>query len=165
MPLVLEILRHGEAEPAGAAGDAARPLSPTGRRAVTALAAGLAMEGGRPGRIFSSPILRARQTAEIVRDAMPRAPAIEPMEELLPERDPSDVLRALEAQGAITGDVLLVTHQPLAGRLAALLTGDAPALRPGTLVRIECAAGVGPGSGRLIRTVEPPGSAKERLTG
>lgn len=158
MPLVLEILRHGEAEPSGAAGDAARPLSPAGRRAVAALAAGLALEGWQPGRIFSSPILRARQTAEIVREATPGAPAIEPMEELLPERDPSDVLQALKAQSAITGDVLLVAHQPLAGRLAALLTGDAPAFRPGTLVRIECAAAPGAGRGRLIRTVEPPGS-------
>ena len=155
MPLVLEILRHGEAEPAVSGGDAARPLSPAGRRAVAALAAALAIEGWGPKRIFSSPILRARQTAEIVRDATPRAPAIEPLDELLPERDPSDVLAALGAHQANTGHVLLVTHQPLAGRLAALLTGDAPAFRPGTLVRIECAAGPGPGRGRLILSIEP----------
>jgi phosphohistidine phosphatase len=158
VPLLLDILRHGEAEPAGSGGDAVRPLSLAGRGVVAALAAGLAMEGWRHERIFSSPMLRARHTAEIVRDATPDAAAIERMDELLPERDPSDVLAVLGAHGATAGHVLLVTHQPLAGRLAALLTGDAPAFRPGTLVRIECAAGPGPGSGRLIRTVEPLGS-------
>ena len=157
MPLFLDVLRHGEAEPAGLGGDAARPLSPAGRRVVAALATSLGREGGRPDRIFSSPMLRARQTAEIVRDAMPDAAAIERMEELLPERDPSDVLGALVAQGATAGHVLLVTHQPLAGRLTALLTGEAPAFRPGTLVRLECAAGFGPGCGRVIRTIEPAG--------
>ena len=155
MPIVLEILRHGEAEPAGQGGDAARPLSPVGRRAVAALAAALAREGAGPKRIVASPILRARQTAEIVRDATPGALAVEPLDELLPEREPSVVLAALEAHDAFDGRVLLVTHQPLAGRLAALLTGDAPGFRPGTLVRIECAAGPGAGRGRLVRTIEP----------
>jgi phosphohistidine phosphatase len=155
VPLVLEILRHGEAQPSGSGGDAARPLSPAGRRVIAALAAGLAIEGWVPKRILSSPILRARQTAQIVRDATPRAPAIEPLEELLPEGRPSDVLAALGAHQANTGHVLLVTHQPLAGRLAALLTGAAQAFRPGTLVRIDCDAEPGAGRGRLIRTIEP----------
>ena len=155
MPLVLDVLRHGEAEPAGAAGDSARALSRAGRRAVGALAADLTAEIRRPDRIFSSPMLRARQTAEIVRDAAPGAPAIEPLDELLPESEPSDVLLALEAQGAVAGYALLVTHQPLAGRLAALITGEAPTFKPGTLVRIECAAGPGPGRGRVIRVIEP----------
>ena len=158
MPLVLEILRHGEAEPAGAKGDSARRLSPAGRSAVGALAARLAREGWRPDRIFSSPMLRALETAEIVREATPRAPAIERLEELLPESEPSDVLAALVAHGAAAGTVLLATHQPLAGRLAAHLTGAAPAFRPGTLVRIELAAGPGAGEGRVVSTFEPAAS-------
>ena len=158
MPLVLAILRHGEAEPPAARGDAARPLSPAGRRAVGALAAGLAREGWRPDRILSSPMLRARQTAEIVRGAAPRAPAIEPLDELLPESEPADVVAALDAHDVAAGVVLLVTHQPLAGRLAAHLSGVTPPFRPGTLVSIEFAAGPGAGRGRWVRTIEPPGS-------
>ncbi len=155
MPLLLDILRHGEAEPAGTGGDAARPLSAAGRRALAGLAETLAKEGWRPDRIFSSPLKRARQTAEIVRGAAPRAPAIERLDELLADCDPSDVLGALEALGANTGHLLLVSHQPLAGRLAALLTGEEHPFRPGTLVRIECAPGLAPARGRVIRSIHP----------
>lgn len=158
MPFVLEILRHGEAEPPGPRGDSARPLSPAGRRTVGALAASLAEEGWRADRIFSSPMLRARQTAEIVRGAVTPAPATERLRELLPESEPADVIAALEARGAALGHVLLVTHQPLAGRLAAHLTGATPPFRPGTLVEIEFAAEPGQGRGRVLRAIEPAGS-------
>lgn len=155
MPLLLEILRHGHAEPSEAGGDAGRPLSAAGRRAMTGLAARLAGEGWRTDRIFSSPLLRARQTAGIVRGAMPHAPAIEPLDELLPEWDPSDLLATLEARDAMEGRVLLVSHQPLAGRLAALLTGGVVPFRPGTLVGIECEKGPGATRGRVARVIDP----------
>jgi phosphohistidine phosphatase len=155
VPLVLDVLRHAEAGPAGPSGDAERALTPAGRRAIAALATRLASEGWRPGRIFTSPLLRARQTAEIARAASPHAPAIEPLEELRAEREPADVLAALAAAGAGDGHVLLVTHQPLAGRLAALLTGSEAPFKPGTLARFECPAGPRPGGGRLVMSVPP----------
>ena len=155
MPVVLDILRHGEAEPAGAGGDEARALSPAGRAAMAALAATLAAEGWRPGRIFASPLVRARQTAEVVRAAAPDAPAIERMGELVADGEPHQVLTALAAHGATAGHVLLVTHQPLAGRLAAVLTGKEAGFRPGTLVRIEFATGLAPRCGRVVRTIPP----------
>jgi phosphohistidine phosphatase len=155
VPLRVDVLRHGEAEPAGEGGDAARRLSPAGRGVCAALGASLAVEGGRPDRIFTSPLVRARQTAEIVRAALQLAPAIERLDELLPDAEPSDVLAALRAHGVSKGHVLLVTHQPLAGRLTALLAGDAHAFRPGGLVRIECEPELAPGQGRVIRAIEP----------
>jgi phosphohistidine phosphatase len=155
VPLLLDVLRHGEAEPAGSRGDSARELSSAGRRAITELTQGLAREAWRPDRIFSSPLARARQTAQIVRAGIPDAPEIEELYELLAETDPSDTLAALQAMNVVTGHVLLVTHQPLAGRLAALLTGEAPGFSPGTLVRIECAAGLQPDRGRVVRAIEP----------
>ena len=155
MPLVLDVLRHGEAEPAGAGGDAARGLSPAGRHAIAGLAERLSAERWRPGRIFSSPLLRARETAEIVRAAAPDAPAIESLDELLAEADPGRLLAALEAKGAGSGHILLVTHQPLAGRFAALLIGHETPFPAGTLVRIECAAGLGPRRGRVVLALAP----------
>jgi len=151
VPLVLDVLRHGEAEPAGPAGDAGRALSTAGIRAMAELAERLAAENWRPDRIFSSPLMRARQTAEIVRGAAPGAPAIELLDELLAESEPVDALAALEAIGAGDGHVLLVTHQPLAGRLAARLTGEETPFRAGTLVRIEAGAD----GGRVIRSIHP----------
>jgi phosphohistidine phosphatase len=118
------------------------------------LAASLVNEGWRPDRIFSSPLLRARQTAEIVREGT-SAPQVDELDELLAEGEPAEVLAALRAHGAVTGHVLLVTHQPLAGRLAGLLTGEEPGFSPGTLVRIECATGLGPGRGRVIYVIDP----------
>jgi phosphohistidine phosphatase len=155
VPLLLDVLRHGEAEAVGPGGDASRALSPAGRRAMKELAAGLVKEGWRPGRIFSSPLLRARQTAEIVRDGASGAPEIDELDELLAEGEPAEVLAALRARDAVRGHVLLVTHQPLAGRLSGLLTGEEPGFSPGTLVRIECATGLGPGRGRVIYVIEP----------
>ena len=155
VPLLLEILRHGHAEPAETGGDAGRPLSAAGRQAVTDLAARLASEGWRADRIVSSPLLRARQTAEIVRGASPRAPAIEPLDELLPEWEPSDLLETLESRAATEGRVLLVSHQPLAGRLAALLTGTVQPFKPGTLVGIECETRPGAMRGRVTRVIDP----------
>ena len=153
MPLVLDVLRHGEAGPAGSGGDAERALSPGGIRAIAELAERLAAEGWRPDRIFSSPLLRARQTGEIVRGAAPGAPAIELLDELLAESDPEDALEALDAHGAGAGHVLLVTHQPLAGRLAARLTGQEASFHAGTLVRIQ--AGPEPAGGQVIRAILP----------
>jgi phosphohistidine phosphatase len=155
VPLLLDVLRHGEAESAGPGGDASRALSPAGRRAMTELAASLMTEGWRADRIFSSPLLRARQTAEIVREGTSAAPGIDQLDELLAEGEPAEVLAALRAHHAVTGHVLLVTHQPLAGRLAGLLTVEEPGFSPGTLVRIECATGLGPGRGRVIHVIEP----------
>lgn len=155
VPFLLDVLRHGAAEPAGPRGDAARALSPAGRRAVADLAASLVREGWRPDRIFSSPLLRALETAEIMRGAIPGAPEIEKLDELLAETEPPEVLEALQAHAVSGGHVLLVTHQPLAGRLSALLTGDEPGFSPGTLVRIECPEGLAPSRGRVIRAIEP----------
>ena len=155
VPFLLDVLRHGEAESPGPRGDAARALTPAGRRTVIELTQLLVREGWRPGRIFSSPLLRARQTAEIVRAGTPDAPEIEELPELQAETEPSDALAALDAMNVVKGHVLLVSHQPLAGRMAALLTGEAPGFSPGTLVRIECDAGLKPGGCRVVRAIEP----------
>ncbi len=155
MPLVLDLLRHGEAEAPGAGGDAARPLSAAGREALARLAGLLAAEGWSPDRIFSSPLLRARQTAEIVREAAPNSPAVEGVEELSADGDPSAVLELLSDRAPEARHVLLVTHQPLVGLLATLLAGGELPFPAGTLVRIECAAGAVPGGCRVIRSVQP----------
>jgi phosphohistidine phosphatase len=63
----IDVLRHGRALPAGAGGDSARPLSPGGVEEVARLGACLQALGAGPIRVLASPLLRAQQTAEIVR--------------------------------------------------------------------------------------------------
>lgn len=62
----LILVRHGDAEPAdGYAEDALRPLTKKGSKAQEKVALALRKLGCRPNQIFSSPRLRAFQTAEI----------------------------------------------------------------------------------------------------
>ena len=65
----LYFLRHGIAEEL-ATSDFDRELTKRGRRRVAASAEVMAQLGMAPRRIFSSPRLRARQTAEIVAEAL-----------------------------------------------------------------------------------------------
>ena len=119
------------------------------------LARNLVKEGWRPDRIFSSPLLRARQTAEIVWSRVSGAPSIEWAEQLLAEREPLGVLKMLESQRATEGHVLLVSHQPLVGQLTQLLTREDQPFKPGTLVRIELPAGLARSGGTVARSIHP----------
>lgn len=71
--LTLHLLRHGEVEnPQGVAYGrlAGFPLSDSGREGIARAARRLREEGVSPVRIVSSPLLRARQSAEIVAETL-----------------------------------------------------------------------------------------------
>jgi len=156
VPLVLDLLRHGHALPADEGGDDLRRLSPRGRADLERLAGRLRAMGWHPDRVFTSPLTRARESALVtLRGAAPdRAP--EPMEALRPEYHPSEVVVALAAEGATTGHLLLVGHQPQMGLLAALLTGGSPpGFATGTLQRIEFKRTLVPGAGVAGLSLSP----------
>jgi len=151
--IVLDILRHGLALPAGPAGDRQRRLSPEGVCRLTALAARLASEGWRPARIFSSPFLRAMESAEILARAAGVPPAVEALSALEPDSEPAEILDGLAGCGVMAGHVLLVGHQPLLGRLAGYLAGADRPLSPGMLLRVRCPHGLGRGTGEVVLTL------------
>ena len=155
MAIVLDLLRHGSALPAGPAGDRQRELSPEGLRGLARLAARIEREAWRADRVFSSPYLRAQQSAGILAGASNPAVAVETLKALEPEREPSEVVAALSRHGIAAGHVLVVGHQPLLGLLVAHLTGVEKGLSPGSLVRVHCEAGMSPGSGRVTWTLGP----------
>jgi phosphohistidine phosphatase len=62
----LLVMRHGPAEAPGLGGDAARSLSATGRARVRQAALALADLLPSPQRIYASPLVRARETAELL---------------------------------------------------------------------------------------------------
>jgi phosphohistidine phosphatase len=159
--IVLDILRHGQALPAGPDGDRARRLSPEGVRCLRSLGGRLAREGWRPDLIFSSPFERAMESARILARSTGPAAAIEPLDALQPDAEPQDVLHALTFRGIAAGHVLIVGHQPLLGRLVGHLSGRERGLTPGTLIRIDCPLGTDPGSGTVVLTVTPedPGAS------
>ncbi|HWT70323.1 MAG TPA: phosphohistidine phosphatase SixA [Pseudomonas sp.] len=112
----LWVLRHGEAEPHGSQPhDSQRALTDHGREEVLRSAARLI---GQPvTAIYSSPYLRAQQTAQLVRDALGFEPEIRTVDWLTPETDPDKVAEQLVS----VSNVLLVSHNPLVGNLLSYL--------------------------------------------
>jgi phosphohistidine phosphatase len=102
--------------------DAARPLSPAGERRARKAAAGLKEFSKAPDRMLTSPLLRARQTAQILTDVAgwPRA---EEVAELAPGAPALALLTLLGKSRAKRAAI--VGHQPgLGALLAACLLGD-----------------------------------------
>ena len=148
--LTLDLVRHGRALPSSPTGEMGRLLSAEGEAQVRDLAAILAAAGFQPGRVFASPLARARQTALLLAAAARPPVEVETLPELVPEHESDGVLRALEALGAVSGHVVLVGHMPQLAALCALLTGADLGFAPGMLRRIECRDGPAPGRGELV---------------
>lgn len=106
------LLRHGEAAPARGR-DAERELTEHGRQQVRDMACHLA--GQSLSRIICSPYVRARQTTDVLLEALGcgTTPLVVPW--LVPDEPVQSVVRQLDSlPGA---DMLLVSHQPLVGLL------------------------------------------------
>ncbi len=125
----LYVMRHGPAEDRAPSGrDFDRRLTASGRELVGRVARAFQAARGADPRsapslqILTSPRVRARETAAIVRDAVVPAPdAIAIHEELGGE---TAIPLALIAAAAATGvDTLLVGHQPVVEELVHQLVG------------------------------------------
>ena len=112
----LYLVRHADAAPGEP--DELRPLTGHGRQQARDLGARLAAEGAGHPAVISSPLLRARETAEESARALGATPATD--ERLAPGATAADVREAVAEHG---GDVVAVGHQPDCGRIAAELTG------------------------------------------
>ena len=127
----LVIVRHAEA--ASGEPDELRPLTPEGRDAARALGRRLADEGIAPDAVLTSPLLRARETAQEL--ARPAGLEPEPDERLAPGATPEAVRAAAEERGET---VVVVGHQPDCSRIAAALAGgEEPPFPPGGMLAIE----------------------------
>jgi phosphohistidine phosphatase len=127
----LYLVRHAEAAPGEP--DRERPLTKTGLEQAARVGERLAEETPRPvAAVLTSPLLRARQTAELI--AAPLGIEPEPDQRLAPGATAADVRAAVAGRG----DAVVVGHQPDCGHIAAELTGGAePAFPPGGMVVIE----------------------------
>lgn len=128
MQHVLYLVRHGIAENVGdrpeVRTDADRALTNEGVRKMEMAAVGLKRLGVAPGRVISSGLARAVQTAEILIDVLGVSLDIEESAALMPWADPSDGLPLFRS--AEHDDVMVVGHLPHLPLLAAfLLTGNA----------------------------------------
>ncbi|MAL99346.1 phosphohistidine phosphatase SixA [Hydrocarboniclastica marina] len=112
----LMIMRHGEA---GAhAVDAQRCLTSRGQAECQRVAGQMAKSSWKPAAVWSSPLVRAQQTANIV--AAGFGLDIKSFGSLVPESDPLALIETLQ-QYASAEPLLLVSHMPLVGELFAIL--------------------------------------------
>jgi phosphohistidine phosphatase len=152
----LVFMRHGHSlstREAGVASDSERPLSPRGEQEAREAAQRLRAAGFTPDRIVSSPLARARHTAEIAAEIFPAA-ARETAREL--SDGPAQALLALiEGLSGGGGRVLIVGHQPLLGAIAGYFTGsESYDLAPAGFVRLNPVER--PGASSLVEFYSPP---------
>ena len=117
----LLIVRHAEAAPGDP--DELRSLTPAGRDQAQRLGDSLRAGGITPDAVLSSPLLRARETAQALGLGAPEVD-----ERLTPGASPADFRDAARSRGET---VVVVGHQPDCSRAIAELTGhNEPAFPP-----------------------------------
>ncbi len=154
------LIRHGIAlEPDEWEGtEENRPLTEKGKRRVRQAAEGLLTLGCRPTHLFSSPFVRAYDTAKLLRTVVCPALKIETHEELAVGAKPEQLLRLLRTLPS-DSVVVCVGHEPLLGEVASLLVcGKALpnfSLKKSGAACIETENSIHPGQGRLCWLLQP----------
>ena len=140
----LFLLRHGLAVEPGTAGfenDASRPLTPKGKRQLANVAKAMRRMELEFDVIWSSPLVRARQTAEIVAKALKARKQLALADELSPGGDAGKLIQKLRALKPSPENILLVGHEPDLSELLSLLvtgkTGAGFALKKAGLAKLE----------------------------
>ena len=119
------LFRHGIAEDAREGlEDAERRLTTRGRRRTRVAAAGLRRLVGGSVVVWSSPLLRALETADEVARAWGDRSTVRIVDELHPETTPEDLAALLLRP--VDDQIVAVGHEPLLSSTAASMTGVAP---------------------------------------
>jgi phosphohistidine phosphatase len=154
----IHLIRHGDANPHGRptwATDDERPLSRKGRQESRRAGQALLALGAEPDLVLTSPLARARQTAEEVCTAL--GSSLEPVQTavLRPGASAGPLVEEIAARHPESKEILCAGHMPDLGYIAArLVTGSAASpfrLETGSLVRIDLEAG----EARLVWMLPP----------
>ena len=121
----LYVIRHGLAEERGGQwpDDAKRPLTEEGIERLRKEARGLMKVGVTFDVILTSPLTRARQTAEILGAGLEPRPTLTNIDSLSPDGSYTAVMGDL-AKHSRKERIALVGHEPSVGELAARLIGS-----------------------------------------
>jgi phosphohistidine phosphatase len=138
--------------------DADRPLTDKGKRKVRRAAAGLRQLDVRPTRVLTSPLIRAVETAKLLRVTFSLRSPLRSVDELLPDASPEKMIGLLHdlPPGSC---VLCVGHEPHLGMTASMLlsgrSSSAFPLKKAGACLIELPLPVKPGRGRLVWWLTP----------
>jgi phosphohistidine phosphatase len=121
--MLVTLVRHGDANPqSGALDDAGRALSHRGREQARASGRALAEQGAKITHVWTSPLVRAVQTAELMLAQLGFAGAPQTRADLCPDCTPRPLLLDLRGLDP-NADVLVVGHMPYMPSLASELLG------------------------------------------
>ena len=144
----LWLLRHGEAVPHDSKPDQERELTARGERQALAAGAALARLGTEFSACYTSPKLRARQTAELACRSLGIDPVVD--ESVGYGFDRGDGIALLRAHGD-DARVLVVGHEPDFSQVVHDFTGGRVDFKKGAVAALREARG----SGELIVLLRP----------
>ena len=157
-PTELFLVRHGIAAARGSEwpDDTKRPLTERGVSRFKEEVKGLRRLDVEIDEIFTSPLIRARQTAELLAAGLEGKPPVKLLDALAPGHTSAAVLTQL-AKAAKRRRVALVGHEPDLGELAAHLIGAGRALafKKGGVCRIDVGILTSRRAGSLVWFVTP----------
>src|SRR5688572_27313470 len=138
--LELYLIRHGVAAERGEAypDDSRRPLTARGVAKLREEAKGLAALEVSFDLIITSPLVRTRQTADVISESLQGKPAVVTSDALAPAGTPAAVIQEV-ARHARLARIALVGHEPNLGELAAQLIGARSPIefKKGAVCRID----------------------------
>ena len=159
----LYLLRHGIAAPkndSGTGSDSDRPLTAQGVKRMRKATRGLRRLRVPFDAVLTSPLARARQTAQIVADGLELTDRVEELPALAPGGSVSDLFSSLKAYKD-RDHLLLVGHEPLLSTVVSyVLTHDekrsvTAVFKKGGLCRVEIDAVPPGGAGTLHWLLTP----------
>lgn len=154
----LYILRHGIAADRGVdyPDDDLRPLTGKGIKRMRREARGMRVIGVAPDLIISSPLARAVQTAEIVRNGLDAPLQTAVSNALAPEAHPSQIIQEIAKSYSTFSSVMVVGHEPhMSSLVSYILTGKVSwliTLKKGALCNMDISAS---GRGQLLWALAP----------
>lgn len=157
-PVTIYLVRHAIAAERGPdyPDDSRRPLTAKGIERFRECVTGLAATGVVIDEIFTSPYVRARQTADLLAEGLDPSPRLVSMHALSADGAPLEVLAAL-ARAAKHPRVALVGHAPSIGLVAARLVGARRGLdfKKGAIACVEAEGWPVTRPGRLLWFLPP----------
>ena len=130
IPMILYIIRHAWAGPYGDPAwpdDFQRPLTAEGSLRFAQVVRTLAERDFAPQIVATSPLVRCRQTAEIVARQTPTEPEVVNVDALMPGSDLAEALAWTAGAAAALEQIAWVGHAPDVGNLTGALVGDSSA--------------------------------------
>jgi len=126
-PMLLYLIRHAWAGQFGDSewpDDTQRPLTSPGKKRFDKMVKALARRGFAPTLVATSPLVRCRQTAELVVKRVPGEPKLVQRDELQPGGDLERLLAWTTEEAGNYQEIAWVGHNPDIEEMAAALLGN-----------------------------------------